>query len=472
MAHRISDDERIPRLVAAAERFGNGDFAAEDIPEAPPDTVGALGRALRELAHHLDSRFREHDRIDQITTEINHGLMLDEILGNVYDAFKGIIPYERIGFSLIDESSNTVYARWARTELRTVKLTAGYRASLAGSSLQGIIASGRPRIINNLEEYLRLNPDSESTRLIVDEGLRSSLTCPLIVDGLPVGFMFFSSVAKYAYEDVHIETFERIAAQLSVIVDKGRIASDLALRKEEIERQNEELTRINELKNRLLGAVAHDLRNPIAAVQMTAELLADGNGRLSAAERETFLADIRDQAGYMTRLIDDLLDTAQLESGRLELDLQPIDLGDLLAISVARHAALASRKETRVELAGCPAAAVVPGDPVRLRQALDNLISNSVKFSPPGSRVAVECVASEGAFSIRVSDDGPGIPEAEQDRLFQFYERTANRPTGGEASTGLGLAITRRIVEAHGGDIGVDSPPGRGATFWFSLPAG
>jgi signal transduction histidine kinase len=471
MAHRITDDERIPHLVAAAERFGNGDFTAEDIPEAPLDMVGTLGRALRELAQHLDARFREHDRIDQITTEINNGLLLDEILGNVYEAFKGSIPYDRIGFSLIDEATNTVYARWARTELDKVKLTAGYRASLAGSSLQGIIASGRPRIINDLEEYLHLNPESESTRLIVDEGLRSSLTCPLIVDGLPVGFMFFSSVDKYAYQDVHVATFERISAQLSVIVDKGRIASDLALRKEEIERQNQELTRINELKNRLLGAVAHDLRNPIAAVQMTAELLADGNGQLSAAERETFLADIRDQAGYMAQLIDDLLDTAQLESGRLDLDVQPVDLGDLLRTTVARHAALAGPKRTHVDLEICPEA-VVPGDPVRLRQALDNLISNAVKFSPPGSRVVVGCVAAPGTYTIRVSDDGPGIPETEHDRLFRFYERTANRPTGGESSTGLGLAITRRIVEGHGGNIGVDSAPGRGSTFWFTLPAG
>jgi signal transduction histidine kinase len=109
-------------------------------------------------------------------------------------------------------------------------------------------------------------------------------------------------------------------------------------------------------------------------------------------------------------------------------------------------------------------------DPLRLRQVMDNLISNAVKFSPPGSVVRVRASRQDAAWRIEVQDQGPGITPKDRQRLFQDFARLSAAPTGGEKSVGLGLAITRRVVKAHGGQIGVDSEPGRGATFWFTAP--
>ena len=435
-----------------------------------PGQVSRLGVALQDLADSLDRRLLESEHLGRITTHINQGLLLDEILDKVFESFQGIIPYDRIGFSLIGEDHETVVARWARSNLEVVKLGSGFRAPLAGSSLQQILDTGEPRVINDLEAYLAGKPGSTSTRLIVAEGLRSSLTCPLVVNGEPVGFMFFSSALPHQYRAEHVSIFQSIADQLSVIVEKGRLASELDAQRQEVEEQNEGLRRLDAVKNRFLGMVAHDLRNPIASIQMSAELLADPGARLDETERSEFLSDINRQARYMVELIDDLLDVTKIESGRLDLHWEAIDLGAFLDETVRRHANLATRKGTRVALTS-QGNGLVQADRKRLRQVLDNLISNAVKYSPAGSSVTVSHRLEQGSWIVDVTDEGPGLTDTDRQTLFEYFATLSAKPTGGENSTGLGMAITRRAVEAHGGEIGVDSQPGNGSRFWFTIPA-
>lgn len=434
-----------------------------------PEQTNQLGAALQELAHSLDQRLLETEQLGRITTQINQGLLLDEILDGVFDSFHGVIPYNRIGFSLVGDEGKSVVARWARTDLEEMYLGAGFRAPLEGSSLHRILATGEPRIINDLESYLESKPDSQSTRLIVAEGLRSSLTCPLIVNGQPVGFMFFSSSSPNRYSSDHVSVFRSIAAQLSVIVEKGRLASDLDAKKQEVEQQNQDLRRLDTVKSRFLGMVAHDLRNPIASIQMAAELLADPEAFLDSGERQAFLSDINRQAGYMVDLIDDLLDVTKIEAGRLDLRKEMIDLDEFLGDAVRRHANLAVRKGITVTLASRHEG-TVEADRKRLRQVLDNLISNAVKFSPTGSAVEVGGRHEQGSWIVEVTDHGPGLTDADRQAVFEYFTTLSAQPTGGENSTGLGMAITRRVVEAHGGEVGVDSRIGVGSTFWFSIP--
>lgn len=461
-------DQRISQYIQAARDLARGRFDVE-VPAADGDEIGQLGQALRNLAQSLELQYQELQKIDQITTQINAGLLLDDILENVYHSFKDIIPYNRIGFSLIENNGATVRARWATTDQPDARLKVGYEAPLAGSSLETIIQTGQPRIINDLEAYAKAKPQSESTQLILAEGIRSSLTCPLIANGIPVGFMFFSSTQPNTYDDAHVESFRRIADQLSVIVEKGRLVSDLALQKEAIEKQNGELKSLDDLKNQLLGMAAHDLRNPIGYIQMIAEFLLATGDQLPKDNRDHLLQDLYDQSRHMLDLLNDLLEVSQIESGKLEIRPRPLDLAAFLTDAVQRHGMLAAPKGTTVLLADAPPA-TVEADPERLRQVIDNLISNAIKYSPPGSTVRVAAVRHKGGWRVNVQDEGPGIKPNERDLLFKEFAKLSARPTGGESSTGLGLAITRRIVEAHGGRIGVDSEPGHGATFWFTLP--
>ncbi len=276
-----TQDPRISQYIEIAERLKQGDYDL-DLAVSPVDEVGKLGQALQGLAQTLETHYHELQKLDEITSHINAGLLLDDVLENIYRNFQAIIPYNRVGFALIENESPTarVQACWAKSDQSVLKLVKGYAAPLAGSSLKTIMETGQPRIINNLVEYLEKKPSSDSTRLIVAEGMCSSLTCPLIANGIPVGFIFFSSIEPNTYADVHIDIFKRIAGQLSVIVEKGRLVSRLADHKEAIEEQNEELFRLNELKNTFLGIAAHDLRGPIGFIHMIAHLLTDPSADL------------------------------------------------------------------------------------------------------------------------------------------------------------------------------------------------
>jgi signal transduction histidine kinase len=465
-------DKRVALLIEAIEHLKRGEYDLTALTLNSADDPDRLRLALQDLARTLDRDHRETQRIDQITARINAGLLLDEILDNVYDDFRELIPYNRIGLSLIEDDGKTVRARWSRSDQPCLYLKPGYSARLAGSSLQTIIETGQPRILNDLEAYLRHKPKSTSTRHIVREGLRSSLTCPLIANDVPIGFLFFSSVEPGTYRDVHVDTFQRIARQLAVMVEKGRLASELAAQKEAAERQNRELHRLNELKTTFLGIAAHDLRSPLAMIEMAANLLLDPNMQPTDEEQSAVLEDILRESRYMLELIDELLDVSEIESGNLQLNRQTIVLQDFLTEAVRRHNQLAAPKGTQVLLVTelAPTHTVI-ADPRRLRQAIDNLISNAVKYSPFGAKVWIRAENIPGGWRISVQDEGPGIALQDQQRLFQDFVRLSSTPTGGEKSVGLGLAITRRMIEAHGGQVGVEPGPDRGATFWFTLPA-
>jgi signal transduction histidine kinase len=277
-------------------------------------------------------------------------------------------------------------------------------------------------------------------------------------------------VQPNTYAHAHSETFQRIAEQMAVMVEKGRLVSELAAQKAEIETQNAELRRLAEIKNAFLGMAAHDLRNPLHTLRLSSAVLSNPDYTIAAEDRQAILESMNTQVDYMVALLNDLLDVSHIESGHLNLQPQALGLEAVLGEAVARHAKLAAPKGVTVELAAVGAGQVW-ADPLRLRQVLDNLISNAVKFSPARTHIGVSAAPTTVGWRIAVADQGPGLTPQDRERLFQEFARLSARPTGGEKSTGLGLAITRRVIEAHGGQIGVDSEPGHGATFWFTLAA-
>ena len=238
---------RIEQYRAALNAMRCGEFDAA-VDAQPDDALGLLGRDINELAAVLGQRFSELSSIQSIAESVEAGLFLDDILDRVYASFQRIIPYDRIGCALLSPDKRVVTARWARTSAAASGIRAGFSQPIAGSSLEGILKTERPRILNDLEDYLASHPDSASTRLIFAEGVRSSLTCPLVAQGAPVGFLFFSSRHKNAYRDIHEGMFIRIAGQLSVVVEKSLLY-------EEIFRVNSELI---EVRRALEEQATHD----------------------------------------------------------------------------------------------------------------------------------------------------------------------------------------------------------------------
>lgn len=250
----------------------------------------------------------------------------------------------------------------------------------------------------------------------------------------------------------------------------SRVNNELTNLQREMARANRELERLNAQKNQLLGMAAHDLRTPLGVIQSYSEFLEDEAAAVLDAEQREFVTTIRETSWFMRRLVDDLLDVARIEAGELVLDRQSADLVTLIARNVKLNRALAVRKG--VELVFEPAVSTleVTLDVGKIEQVLNNLIDNAVKFSQSGGMVQVCLGIIENRVTVGVLDQGPGISEQDMETLFKPFSRAGKRGTAGEPSTGLGLTIVRRIVEGHGGSVGVESKPGRGAMFSFSLP--
>lgn len=226
------------------------------------------------------------------------------------------------------------------------------------------------------------------------------------------------------------------------------------------------------LQARLLDLASHDLKTPLVGTMMTAETIAE-----ESADRPDIAARahaLREESRRMLGLVQDLLDGSATESHRLQLAREPVDLATLAADTVAVFADRAARKNQRLELIPSDASGAtrIEGDPARLRQVLENLVSNALKFSPPGTTTRLQLSRPDAAtVRLAVRDEGPGLTPEDRAGLFQRFRRLSAVPTGGEPSTGLGLALARDLVIAHGGRLEVDSTPGQGATFSIEFPA-
>jgi signal transduction histidine kinase len=250
----------------------------------------------------------------------------------------------------------------------------------------------------------------------------------------------------------------------------GRLNNELANLQRELSKKNAELERLNEQKNHFLGIAAHDLRNPLNAIQMYSEFLLEESSSVLDQEHLEFVSIIHASSEFMLRLVNDLLDVAKIESGKLQLDLDLTDLASLMEHNVAVNRALAARKGVEVQFRSNEMRLEILIDGAKIEQVLNNLITNAVKFSPSGSVIEVLLAKSENNAVISVRDQGPGIPVAELDNLFKPFQRTSVKATAGEQSTGLGLAIARRIVLGHQGKVWVESEVGKGSTFYVLLP--
>ncbi|HKP14317.1 MAG TPA: HAMP domain-containing sensor histidine kinase, partial [Blastocatellia bacterium] len=280
------------------------------------------------------------------------------------------------------------------------------------------------------------------------------------------------NVLRSAVKDLYLQVRRSQERDGHTYEEFSRVNNELANAQRKLAKQNAELARLNEQKNQFIGMAAHDLRNPLSVILMFSQhMLRDETAPLTPQQRE-FVALIQRNSQFMLGLIHDILSLSRIESGRLHLDVQPVDLTALVSANVNLNRVLAEEKNIRLTFRAEDELPPLPLDAAKIEQVMNNLISNALKFSHPDRTVEVSVALLADAARITVKDEGQGIPAGELDKIFRPFEKTSVKSTGGEPSTGLGLAIASRIVEGHGGKIEVQSEPGRGSTFSVTLPLG
>lgn len=249
----------------------------------------------------------------------------------------------------------------------------------------------------------------------------------------------------------------------------SRLNNELINRERELARSTAALQRLAAEKSRLVAIAAHDLRNPLTVIASYADLL-----RIEGAvqgEHLLYVEEISQAARFMSELVEEMLDSSRVESGHVDLDLQEIDL-----VQAARHAAKinqmrADRKQIRIVFDSRVERASIRADAVKLRQIVNNLVVNAIKFSPPRSTVTIRVDSRTGNPVLEVADEGVGIPSEKLTAIFEPFTTVGSSGTAGEKSTGLGLAIVKQLVALHRGIVEVESEPGRGSLFRVTFPA-
>jgi len=254
-------------------------------------------------------------------------------------------------------------------------------------------------------------------------------------------------------------------------ISERRRLEEMRARSAELETQNLRIQESNRLKSEFLANMSHELRTPLNSIIGFAELLHQGEVPVESPEHKEFLGDILNSGRHLLQLINDVLDLAKVEAGKLEFRAETVELGVLTSEVVAVVRSMAASKQIRVDIASDPSLGRVTLDPARLKQVLYNYLSNAIKFTNEGGHVRVR-VRRDGTdmFRVEVEDDGIGIAESDLGRLFVEFQQLDAGATKRHSGTGLGLALTKRIVEAQGGSVGVRSTPGRGSVFWAVLP--
>ncbi len=250
----------------------------------------------------------------------------------------------------------------------------------------------------------------------------------------------------------------------------SRLNNELVNIQRELAKKNRELDELNKLKNQFLGIAAHDLRNPLGVVLGYSELLLDDDYQHSPEENREMLSSIHQTGKFMLSLVNDLLDIANIESGKLELNISEQDFNRVVRETLKGSEIFAKAKSMKLLFHPSSFPLEVRMDRPKIEQVIGNLVSNAIKYSFPGSTIelSLERIGDYARFVVR--DHGQGIREEELAKLFKPFQKASSKSTAGEKSTGLGLSIVKKIVEAHQGESGVTSQLGEGSAFFFTLP--
>jgi signal transduction histidine kinase len=463
-------------LQEGATRIGRGDLTSridvrtgdelQSLAEHFNSMAGELQESYANLEHKVEERTRqlarsvkELETLGAVSREISSSLELQAVLRAIAGHAVVLAGADAGAFCAYDEDAQ-VFRLQATHELDpgVVKRLTRRPVRLG----EGAIGSaGVRRAAVQIPDI-----DQEAGYPLYDiirkPGYRALLAVPLLREDILVGGLVLCRKTPGAFAAETVELVQTLANQSVLAIENAELF-------DQIEQKSRELEAASRHKSEFLANMSHELRTPLNAVLGYAELIQDGIYGEVPARMQEVLERIQQNGRHLLGLINDVLDLSKIEAGQLTLSPADYSLRELVLDVVSATEALAAEKKLTLEVEVPPDLPPGRGDERRLTQVLMNLVSNAIKFTDVGS-VSIRAKVEDGSFVVAVSDTGLGIPPQDCERIFEEFQQVDSSSTRKKGGTGLGLAIAKRIVELHGGRIWVESTPGQGSTFAFTLP--
>ena len=321
-----------------------------------------------------------------------------------------------------------------------------------------LMKTGQPYVVEDIARQ----PTALAYPLLARDGIASFICIPLFLGGEAIGILCVGKRHATAFSEDDLSLLQALGREAALAIRNARLY-------ERERKQVEQLRALERLQASFVSSVSHELRTPLTCIKTSVDLLREMMMERGASDAQAELVrTIAHHTDRLQALVADLLEITRLEARQLALSRQPTDLRAIVERVARTFAPLLEKKEQVISLELPPKLSLVSVDRRRIEQVLNNLLSNAHKFTPKGGHIAVGLMERDDCLEISVSDDGPGIPPEEQERIFdKFYVVADGR---GPAGVGLGLYIARQLVELHGGRIWVESTPGQGSTFRFTVP--
>ena len=331
-----------------------------------------------------------------------------------------------------------------------------------GSTLTGrVILAGETQVIGDIDADQAFNADM----LPAVARHKRMLGVPMLREGVPIGVLCVNWRERGDVPGKFVRLLQTFADQAVIAVENVRLFN-------ESEDKGRQLEAANKHKSDFLANMSHELRTPLNAIIGFSEVMLSGMAGAMPDKQREFIGDIRDSGKHLLALINDILDLSKIEAGRMELDVTHFDLPAAMANAMTLVRGRAERHGIRLRSEVESEIGAYQGDERKFKQIMLNLLTNAVKFTPEGGRVIMGARRMNGAYVFSVTDTGVGIAPEDQQTIFEEFKQVGKDYDKKAEGTGLGLALTKRLVELHGGRIAVESTVGKGSRFTFTLPAG
>ncbi len=432
------------------------------------------GNILGFLAVHVDITeqkrsqevIRRHSDYLAASAEIGRLVTSTLDLNTIFSRTVGLI-FERFGFYhvsilIVEETGFNAILKEASGHAAEEMKRGGHNVVVGSNSIIGKVTSqGIPVVVNDttMEPLYEANPILPNTR--------SETAIPLRVGNRIIGALDIQSTSRDAFPEDEIGVLQTLGDQVAVAIDNAR-SFELS------QKAVLEIREIDRLKSQFLANMSHELRTPLNSIIGFSRVIMKGiDGPVSELQQQDLNA-IYNSGQHLLGLINDILDISKIEAGKMELAFDEVNITDLTNSVLSTMTGLIKDKPIILKRDMQSNLPTVRADPIRIRQVMINLLSNAAKFTDEGEITVGVAVSSEYGTTpemvVKVTDTGPGISLEDQEKLFQPFSQVDDSPTRKTGGSGLGLSISRHLIQLHGGRIGVDSKPGEGSTFYFTLP--